>query len=188
MAITLGGHVKTLLLFLTLSGCYLELGAGVGRTTGPHIAGETGWVVTVSAGADFSRPSYRALTGGSVEWSGGGHVQPVANGFTLGADVKVAGGETSQTRVSARVTPLSLSWVEGPDGSQRGYAVPTYLGISRAFDCNERMQCAHVGIGVDSLIFHRTEYGYGAFIAPQFRISATTGFLQHLRSSTGNVP
>lgn len=180
--------MKPLLAVVLLGGCYLELGAGVGRTTGPHVDGATGWVITVSAGADFSRPSYRVLTGGSVEWSGGGNVQPVANGLTLGTDVRVAGDEKSQTRVSARVTPLSLSWVEAPDGSQRGYVVPAYLGIAKAFDCNERTQCAHIGIGVDSLIFHRKEYGYGAFIAPQFRISATTGFLQHLRASTGQVP
>jgi len=180
--------MKAAIALVMLSGCYLELGLGFGRTVGQRIDGHTEWVFTVGAGADFSSPSHRFLQGGSVEWTGGGNVSPEATGFTLGTDVRIAGEDDSQTRLSARLTPATLSWVDVPDGSERGYVVPVYLGISKVFACNARMQCAHVGAGVDSLVFHRDDTGYGAFIGPQFRISTTTGFLAHLRSSTGSVP
>lgn len=170
-----------------LGGCYLELGVGAGRTMGPQIHDQTEWVITISEGVDFSAPNHRVLVGGTVDWVGGGSVQPGATGLSLGTDVKIAGGDTSQTRLSARVAPLTLSWLEAQDGSQRGYAVPLYLGISRAFECNEDHWCPHVGVGVESVAFHRNGYGYGAFVGPQFRISTTSGLLDRWRSDTGRA-
>lgn len=176
------------LVFLLATGCYTELGLGDGIVAGPNFATGHEWVFTFSVGADFSRACHRVLVGTSVEQTGAAKVRPLSIGATVGGDVRVAGSDEHQLRLSGRLTVAHpyLSWVETEDGSEFGYAVPLYLGVSWTFACNANHWCAHAGGGVDIVGFHRARdgVGWGAFVGPQLRISVTGGLSSFRRTNS----
>jgi len=174
---------------LDTSGCYFEAGLGAGRAMGPDLDDDWGWVFTAGGGMEFSAPTHRVLVGTSLEMTGVASAAPTAIGVSVGGDWQVGGSEARQLRLSARITPATLSWVTLPGQTrERGYVVPTYLGLAWTFGCDLRHRCTHLGFGADTMVFHRPEIGFGVFVAPQLRFTTTYGIREHLRRSGAVSP
>jgi hypothetical protein len=166
------------------TGCYVEAGLGAGRVMGPDLDDSWGWVFTVGAGGEFSAPDRRLVVGTTTELSGESNVRPIAIALTIGGDIQVAGSDTTQLRLTGRISPLALSWVELPTEGSDAYVVPAFLGVSWAVGCNARHWCTHLGLGTDVMVFRGDDVGWGTSITPQFRFTTTTGLFARRRKTT----